>query len=91
MVETNSRETYRYEIKVKGHVIGNRIKAFEGFQLKLTPDGHTIISGPTMDQAALFGVLIRIRDYGLPLVSVMRQEPVNGRNDQLVNRKTKNV
>ena len=69
----DSRESYRYEITVSGHVSGSRAVAFEGLALRLTPEGLTVLTGPPMDQAALFGVLIRIRDSGLPLVAVVRQ------------------
>jgi len=68
------RETHQYEIKVCGHISGNRVNAFDGLELTLTPEGYTVLSGPAMDQAALFGILIRIRDSGLPLVAVVRQE-----------------
>jgi hypothetical protein len=77
-MERSSNETHDYEIKVRGHLCGRLARAFEELQLTLTPDGHTVISGTDVDQSALFGVLIRIRDCGLPLVAVVRQKPVNG-------------
>ena len=59
-----------YEIVVEGHLDANRYGWFEGMQLSNQPDGTTRITGSVMDQSALFGLLIRIRDLGLPLISV---------------------
>jgi hypothetical protein len=60
----------RYEIRVKGH-LGTRWAAwFGGLTLTHGGDGTTIIHGPVADQAALHGLLQKIRDLGLPLISV---------------------
>lgn len=69
-----SSECYRYEITVSGHVRGGLAGAFEGLAVRLTPEGQSILTCPPLDQAALFGLLIRIRDCGLPLVAVVRME-----------------
>jgi hypothetical protein len=64
----------RYEIRVKGH-LGSRWAAwFDGLTLTHDGDGTTRIHGPVVDQAALYGVLARVRDLGLPLLSVTQQE-----------------
>ena len=67
-------EAGQYEIRLKGHLDIRWAAWFEG--LTLTPDdATTVIHGPIVDQAALHGVLQKVRDLGLPLVSVIRVEP----------------
>ncbi len=61
-----------YRVKICGHLSGQRAKLFAGWEVTLMPDGHTILSSEAIDQAALFGILIRIRDSGMPLLSVNR-------------------
>jgi hypothetical protein len=63
-----------YEIRVKGHVDARRMRWFEGLDVTLDPNGETIISGPIIDQAALHGILNRIRDLGLSLLLVKRTD-----------------
>ena len=58
------------EIVVEGHLDANRSGWFEGMQLSNQPDGTTRITGSVIDQSALFGLLNRIRDLGLPLLAV---------------------
>ncbi len=69
------RELGRYEIRLKGHLEARWAAWFDGLSLTHEPDGTTTIHGPTLDQAALHGVLQKVRDLGLPLVSVIRAEP----------------
>ena len=65
----------RYEIRVKGH-LGTRWAAwFDGLTLTHDSDGTTIIHGPVADQAALWGLLQKTRDLGLPLISVNHVAP----------------
>ena len=59
-----------YEIKVRGHLGPNRFRAFEKLAVMLEADGKTNIAARIADQAALYGLLIRIRDLGVPLLSV---------------------
>jgi hypothetical protein len=65
----------RYEIRLKGHLDTRWAAWFDGLSLSLESDGTTIIQGPVADQAALHGLLQKVRDIGLPLVSVICIEP----------------
>jgi len=64
----------QYEIRLKGHLAPRWAAWFDGLSLSSEDDGTTIISGPVPDQAALHGLLQRVRDIGLPLVSVTQVE-----------------
>lgn len=59
-----------YEIKVRGHLGPNRFRAFEKLTLTLEASGETTIAARIADQAALFGLMVHIRDLGVPLLSV---------------------
>jgi hypothetical protein len=59
-----------YEIRIKGHLHARWATWFDGLSLRHESDGTTTIHGPIVDQAALHGLLTRVRDTGLPLVSV---------------------
>ena len=61
-----------YEIRFKGHLSAYRAQMFEGLEMAQAPDGDTVLTGLVVDQAALHGILGRIRDLGVPLVSVKR-------------------
>jgi hypothetical protein len=63
----------RYEIIVKGHLDGRWARQFGGMTLTALPGEQTLLAGPLADQPALHGVLARIRDLGLTLVSVAQQ------------------
>jgi hypothetical protein len=60
----------RYEIRLKGRLDSRWAVWFDGMTLTANSDGTTVIAGPVVDQAALHGLLHRLRDIGLPLVSV---------------------
>jgi len=62
--------TPRYEIRVRGRLPARWAAWFDGMTLTTTDDGTTVLTGPVIDQAALHGVLQKVRDLGLPLVSV---------------------
>ena len=62
-----------YEIRVAGHLSANWAARFEGLSMRHEPEGETVLAG-SLDQAALHGVLVRIRDLGLNLISVNRVE-----------------
>ena len=65
----------RYEVRVKGHLAGRWAAWFDGLTLTPENDGTTLIEGPVVDQAALHGLLQKVRDTGMPLVSVEQVEP----------------
>ncbi len=65
--------TERYEIRLTGHLDARWTDWFDGLAVKYD-DGSTVISGQIVDQAALHGLLQRVRDLGLPLVSVRQVE-----------------
>jgi hypothetical protein len=65
----------RYEIRLKGHLDSRWAAWFDGLSLTNENDGTTIICGPVVDQSALHGLLQKVRDLGLPLVSVTQIEP----------------
>ena len=80
MSETHaSAETHdgpwRYEIRIQGHLPEQWADWFEGLTLTLEENGHTLLSGPVADQAALHGLLKKVRDLAMPLLSVIRVEP----------------
>ena len=64
-----------YEIILEGHLSNEWSSWFDGFTITLDPSGRTILVGPVTDQAALHGVLKKIRDLGIPLISVNRLDP----------------
>jgi hypothetical protein len=68
-------EAGRYEIRLTGRLDAHWAAWFDGLTVSDETDGTTLISGPIADQAALHGVLQRVRDLGLPLVSVTRMKP----------------
>ena len=65
----------RYEIRVQGHLASRWAVWFDDMSLTNDSDGTTSIRGPVTDQAALHGLLQRLRDTGLPLISVTQLEP----------------
>jgi hypothetical protein len=70
----HSLEAGRYEIRLTGHLDAHWTEWFDGLTVSSERDGTTVISGQIVDQAALHGVLQRVRDLGLPLVSVRQVE-----------------
>ncbi len=65
----------RYEIRLRGHLEPRWAAWFDGLSLTNESDGTTVIYGPVVDQAALYGLLQKVRDLGLPLVSVTQVQP----------------
>ena len=74
---STSRGPGRYEIRLQGR-LGDRWAAwFDGLALTTEDDGTTVLRGEVADQAALHGLLHKVRDLGLPLVSVTRLGPID--------------
>jgi hypothetical protein len=62
----------QYTIRIEGHLSASWAPWFEGLEIRHEQSGETVLSGTLVDQTALHGVLMRIRDLGLPLVAVSR-------------------
>ena len=85
MHETQNDETHTsveahyepglYEIRIKGHLADRWAGWFGDLTITLEEDGNTLLTGPVVDQAALYGLLRKVRDLGMPLLSVNRVEP----------------
>jgi hypothetical protein len=78
-IDGSGREAGRYEIRIKGHLDTRWAAWFDGLSLTHHRDGTTVIQGTVADQAALHGLLQKLRDLGLPLLSVSQAEP--GKSD----------
>ena len=76
MEDTHSTYPKFYEIRVEGHLRKKSADDFGGMNITLLSNGQTLIYGQVLDQAALFGILIRIRDMGASLVSVIYVEHI---------------
>ena len=75
MNDTPNANGRYYQIRLKGHLEERWVKWFDGLAITLEEDGDTLLTGPVADQAALHGLLKKVRDLGLPLVSVSPVEP----------------
>jgi len=64
-----------YEIRIKGHLDDRWADWFGGLTITLEENGDTPLTGPVVDQAALYGLLRKVRDLGMPLLSVIRVKP----------------
>ena len=64
-----------YEIRIKGHLGPQWTDWFGGLAITLEANGDSLLTGPIVDQAALHGVLKKVRDLGLPLISVVGVDP----------------
>ena len=72
---TEYDQPWRCEIRIKGHLDERWADWFEGLTITREDNGETRLTGPVADQAALHGLLKKVRDLGLPLISVNRIEP----------------
>lgn len=70
----DQHERARYEIRLKGHLDRRWEVWFEGMSFSYGNDGTTVLAGRIVDQAELFGMLRKVRDLGLPLISVIQME-----------------
>ena len=73
--KTDPDQSTVYQIRIKGHLDRQWRNWFEGLTITLADDGDTLLTGAVSDQAALYGLLKKIRDLGLPLVSVNPARP----------------
>lgn len=71
---TDATHPMDYQIRLKGHLGPQWREWFEGVTITLEDNGNTVLSGPVVDQAALHGLLKKVRDLGMPLISVSRVE-----------------
>jgi hypothetical protein len=64
-----------YQIRIQGHLSHQWTDWFDGLSIRLEEDGDTLLMGTVIDQAALHGLLKKVRDLGMPLLSVNRVGP----------------
>ena len=67
----DSGEAVVYQIRIKGHLGCQWTEWFGGLTISLAENGDTLLTGPVVDQAALHGLLRKVRDLGMPLLSVL--------------------
>jgi len=84
-----SQDAGSYDIRVSGALDARWASWFDGMNVRTRDDGTSLISGPIADQAALHGVLQRVRDVGLALISVERRDPGTSSLDPIGNRTTR--
>jgi hypothetical protein len=68
--ESHTDQLIVYQIRLKGHLSHQWANWFDGLTITLQEDGNTLLTGPVIDQAALHGLLKKVRDLGMPLISV---------------------
>jgi len=73
--QPDSSQPTIYKIRIKGQLDSQWTDWFGGLTITMEEDGTTLLTGPVIDQAALHGLLKKVRDLGLPLVSVSPVEP----------------
>jgi hypothetical protein len=73
--ESHPDQPIVYQIRIKGHLGHQRTDWFEGLTITLEEDGNTLLTGPVIDQSALHGLLKKVRDLGMPLLSVNLVKP----------------
>ena len=69
-LERNADQPMVYQIRLKGHLGRQWTDWFEVLTITLEDNGETLLTGPVVDQAALYGLLRKVRDLGMPLISV---------------------
>ena len=73
--KTDKSQPMVYQIRIKGHLGRQWTDWFGGLTITLEDNGDTLLTGPVVDQAALHGLLRKVRDLGMPLLSVIRVKP----------------
>ena len=71
---TDPSQPMVYQIRIEGHLGRQWTDWFGGLSITLEDNGDTLLTGPVIDQSALYGLLKKVRDLGMPLVSVNRVE-----------------
>jgi hypothetical protein len=71
----NPSQPVVYQIRIRGHLDREWTSWFEGLTITLEAGGDTLLTGPVVDQAALHGLIKKVRDLGMPLVSIRPVEP----------------
>jgi hypothetical protein len=86
-LEIDPAQPGAYQIRLKGHLGRQWTDWFEGLTISLEENGDTLLTGPVVDQAALHGVLKKVRDLGMPLLSVVcvEPDPANASTDEQEN------
>ncbi len=84
MIDTPTSNAQIYEIRLRGHLDARWVKWFDGMAISLDENGNTLLTGPVTDQAALHGLLKKVRDVGLSLLSVnpVQINPTNSRKKE---------
>jgi hypothetical protein len=72
-----------YQFRLKGHLGSQWTNWFEGLTITLEDNGDTLLTGPVIDQAALHGLLKKVRDLGMPLVSVNFVNPGRAKTQEV--------
>lgn len=72
---SNSDRPLCYQLRLQGHLNQQWQSWFDGLTIELIANGDTLLTGPVIDQAALHGLLKKVRDLGMPLLAVNRVDP----------------
>lgn len=81
-IQPNPMKPMIYQIRIRGHLDSQWADWFEGLSITREENGDTLLSGPVADQAALHGLLKKIRDLGMPLVSVIQIQSNHSENGE---------
>jgi hypothetical protein len=73
--KTDPGQPMVYQIRIEGHLGPQWTEWFGGLTITLEDNGYTLLTGPVVDQAALYGLLRKVRDLGMPLISAIRVKP----------------
>ena len=75
LAKTDPSQSIVYHIRIEGHLDDQWTGWFGGMTITMEENGDTLLNGPIADQAALFGLLKKVRDLAIPLISLNRVEP----------------